>query len=361
MTIETDTDADTTSAAEPQDSSTTATDSSDSQIQDTQATEGATETTAPANADSQDDGNGSSTTQDTTVQTADKAANTTPTPAAVDWEAKVAAAEKRARDNQAAFTAKAQEAKRLQETYQGIDPKLVQAWKAEKEKADLAKRPLWDRQHPAHESFKPLVARWKDYKAARARATTPEARQVLDDTVGKNFSAADVETLTAWEQHQAQFSERLAMDFHGTLAEEARQIAREEFQKLQQDAKTETETVGWMQDPENAPKVEKYRPAIISMLEKGYPWEAVQALVNQKWELDRLQSRAGNAEIATASARAKENALKAKASTTRDPGTTKLPVGDAWKEGVKWAKKHNLHPDHPRVLDYIDKLVKNQT
>lgn len=344
-------------ATSGEDSGDTGSDASDSQGT-TSAKVGTTDQADSAEADSQDDGDGSTTRPDTTLQTAEKKADPAP---ARDWAGELAAATKRAEDQRVGFTRLATEHDRLKKSYEGVDPAAVQAFRAEQERAKNANLQVWDKRNPNHSQFKSTLSKWKEYQADYQAAKTPEERALVEQQGARKFTAADAQQIQQYQQHEAQFREQLAMDPRGTFAEIAREVAREEFAAKQQEAQVHNEVQGWMEDPGNAPLVAKYKPAMVDMLQRGWPWEAVQLFVQKEAKLDSLQSRVGPAEKASASARAKENVLKQKATVTRDPGTKPIAKTDFWKEGVKFAKEHGLSPSHPRVSKYIDDLVKSAT
>jgi hypothetical protein len=308
-------------------------------------------------ADSQDDGDGSTDKPNTTLQTAENKAESTPAPAR-DWEAELAAERKRVQDQRQGYTRLASEHDRLKKTYEGIDPAAVQQWKQDQELARNKNLAVWDKRNPSHVQFKSTLSRWKEYQADHAAAKTPEERALIEQMGQRKFNAADVEQIRNYQQHEAQFREQLAMDPRGTFADIAREVAAEVFGERQQHAQVQQQVEGWMTDAANAPLVEKYKPAMVDMLSRGWPWEAVQLFVQKQSQLDGLQSRVGPAEKASASARAKENALKQKATTTRDAGVKPIAKTDFWKEGEKFAKQHGLPSNHPRVLRFIDESVK---
>jgi hypothetical protein len=343
---------DTTSGEDSVDSGSASADSQD----DSSAEAGTTDQADSSAEDSQDDGDGSTTSPDTTLQTAEKKADPAPVR---DWEAELETERKRVADQRQGYTRLASEHDRLKKSYEGIDPAAVQAWKLEQEAAKNKNLAVWDKRNPSHAQFKSTLSRWKEYQSDYQNAKTPEEKALIEQMGQRKFNAADAEQIRAYQQHEASFREELAMDPRGTFA----QVAREEFQAMfaeqQQRQRVQSEVEGWMKDPGNAPLVERYKPAMVDMLSRNWPWEAVQLFVQKQSQLDGLQSRVVPAEKASASARAKENALKVKASTTRDPGTKPIPKSDFWKEGVKYAKQHSLPQTHPRVLKYIDELAKS--
>lgn len=356
MNLDTDpSDDDTIDATSGEDSGDSGSDTSDSQ--DAPSTEAGTTDQADSadDADSQDDGDGSTDKPNTTLQTAENKAEEAP---ARNWEAELAAARKRVDDQHRGYTKLASEHDRLKKSYEGVDPAAVAAFKAEQERARNANLQVWDKRNPNHAQFKTTLQRWKEYQADYQAAKTPEERALVEQQGARKFTDADAQQIKQYQQHEAQFREQLAMDPRGTFAEIAREVAREEFAAKQQESEVQAQVHGWMEDPANAPLVAKYKPAMVDMLERKWPWEAVQLFVKKQAELDGLQSRVGPAEKASASARAKENVLKQKAATTRDPGVKPIAKTDFWKEGVKFAKEHKLPQNHRRVYDYIDELRK---
>lgn len=356
MNVDTDPSADETiDTTSGEDSGDTGSDNTDSQ--DTSSTEaGTTDQADSSTEDSQNDGDGSSKTPDTTLQTAEKKADPAPVR---DWEGELAAERKRVADQRQGYTRLATEHDKLKKSYEGIDPAAVQAWKQEQELAKNKNLAVWDKRNPSHAQFKTTLSRWKEYQQDYQNAKTPEEKALIEQMGARKFNAVDAQQIQQYQQHEAQFRESLAMDPRGTFADIAREVAAEVFGERQQLAQVQSEVEGWMTDPANAPLVERYKPAMVDMLARNWPWEAVQLFVQKQSQLDGLQSRVVPAEKASASARAKENALKQRVTTTRDAGTKPIAANDVWKEGIKWGKSKGLPSNHPKVLAYMDELAKS--
>jgi len=357
MTIDPDADVDTISAASDDLDSTTNLGSEDSQDDGTQDSDGDTATSAPSKTGSADDSDGSSTTVDTTLQT---------TEPEKDWKVEYEKAQARINDLRSGYTRKTTEHDNFRKQYDGVDAEAVRKFKAEQERAVQANLPVFNPKHPEHAVFKDTLVRYKQYKQAVSNAATPEAKEAIKEALGGTFSAKEADQIRSWEVQQQQYNELAAMDPRAAHAQLIREEAQAIFDermdqmwKQQEEHQIANDVRSWMEAPANVPLVAKYRDRMLNCLAKGYGWEAVKELL-PFWEREGgLQSRVTDVERKSATVRAQQDAIKAKASITRDPATTQVDPQSAYKKGLEYAKKHGLPWDHPRVLTYVDKVVQS--
>lgn len=354
MTIDQDATADSIeSATEDNDSVVDTGSQEDSQDSSAQSPEGASETSAPADeAAQQDAGDGSSKTPDTTLQAADTTAAT------IDprWAAEKAQLEKRINDLRQGHSRVATQFDQLRKRYADVDPDKYRELVKHGEHSAL---PVWDPRNQKNAEFRQAYAAWERQKQAIGKAQTPEARQARLDALADMFSPEEAKTLEAFEQHQRREAARLASDpmaYREQIRQEAVEAVRQEIQAREQEKQVES----WFENPANAETIERYRNDMIDLINRGYPWQMVQEVIELKKKADGLQSRVGGAEKASATARAQQAALKSNAAqmVTRDAATKPIAKTDYWKEGKAFAKKHGLPQDHERVNAYIDSLVK---
>lgn len=350
MSIDQNADAATTGAATDEISSTADTGAEQaSQENSAQNSEGASETSAPADkAAQQQDGDGSSATPDTTSQAA------ATTAAQPDWAAEKAALEKRINDLRSGYSKEKLRADQITKRFDGIDPDKYRQFVDRGQKAEL---PAWDTRSEKNRQFQGTLAAWERHKALIQGAQSPEEAKVLRDALGRAFTDDESRQIMAWEQHQRAEVARMASDpnaYREKMREEAVAAVREELQAAEEVRRVSS----WFENKANEPIVEKYREFMVEKINQGYPWHVIQELVEAKAAADSLQSRVGGAEKASATARAQTSALKSSAAVTRDPATKVIPAKDYWKEAVKWAEKQGYPTDHPRVARYLDDLVK---
>ena len=356
MTIDQEADADTLSAASEDLDSSIDSGSEDSQTTDTQTTDGDTATSEPDTSASSDDSDGSLTTVDTTLQTTSQEEK--------DYKAEYEKAMARINDLRSGYTRKASEFDTFRKQYDGVDAAAVRKFREEQERATQANLPVFNAKHPEHAAFKDTLIRFRQYEKAIGRAETPEAKQVVQQTLGADFTEKEGEQIRAWKLHQQRESEAAAMDPEGYRREQYRKEAlavyqeQQEIQQAQMEEQRVTHDVhSWMEDPKNKPLVEKYRERMIDCLSKGYGWAAVKELIPLWEQQGGLQSRVSDAEKQSAIARAQQSALRTKATTTRDPATNKVDPQQAYKKGIEYAKKYNLPYSHINVLNHIEKIV----
>lgn len=329
--------ADTASTTEPQDSGT----------QDAEESS----TTAP-DTDPQKDEGSSSTSPDTTLQTADRQEGE-PANSQVDWQAEKAKYEKRVADLRAAQGRTANELHQYRQRFKDIDPDAARKALAQSQKQEYQP---WHPKSPENRSFSAVKDSWERYKRSVQNAKTPEARQILQETVGSTFNEKEVQQIQAWEQHKAQDAERRASDPEYER-EMRREEMREEMRQELQAQREEAEVASWFSNTQNQPIVDKYRDEMIGLMNEGWHWPQVQRYIEAKAKADGLQSRVGGAEVKAAAARAQQSALKSNAKASRDPAHAPVGKLDFAKMGFDYAKKMGLSPTHERVLDYVNKQV----
>ncbi len=351
MSIDQEADTDTTQAsnANPDPADTAPdTDQQDSSTQDAEESS----TTAADEAPQRDEGS-SSTSSDTTLQTADPKEGAPESQ--VDWQAEKAKYEKRVADLRAAQGRTANELHQYRQKYKDIDPDAARKALAASQKQEYQP---WHPKSPDNRTFSAVKDSWERYKRSVQNAKTPEARQILQETVGSTFTEKEAQQIQAWEQHKAMDAERRASDpeyEREMRREEMRQELREEMQAQRE----ESAVADWFSNQANQPIVDKYRDEMIGLMNEGWHWPQVQRYIEAKAKADGLQSRVGGAEVKAAAARAQQSALKSNAKASRDPA--QAPVGklDFAKMGFDYAKKNGLSPTHERVLAYVAKQVES--
>lgn len=308
------------------------------------------------------------------LKTPDTASQTTNTqaPPARDFDAELAAYEKRVKDQQAGFTRSQQQLKQLQTQYQGVDPAAVKAFQESQKRAEQEKLPVWNKQNPAHAGFTKTLDKWQTYKNAVTAAGKPRAQgedpalaaqrvAVIKEAYGSTFSNDEANHIASWEQHTQEFNQSLAMDPRGTFESIARDIARQEFQQqaLVQQA---DHTVGaWINDPKNADILKKYGPtmeAALKAAEGGDHWTLVRENATLRDMVDRLQSRTGENQKTADQAKAQQSLLRGKATVSRDGKAS--PIKDPAAEAMRIAKQRGWRSDDPRMMSLIHELSTKQ-
>ena len=352
MSLDPDADSDTTSTTDASaDSADTAShvDPQDSSTQDAEeSSQTAPETDQPSNEGS------SSTSSDTTLQTADRQEGA-PAHSQVDWQAEKAKYEKRIADLRAGQGRTANELHQYRTRYKDIDP---DAARKALEASRQPEKPIWNAKHPDNRSFRETVSAFTRYENAMRKADTPEKRAIIQETMGSTFSEKEVQQLQEWRNHQQRETERMASDpdaYRDQIRNEVQEQIREEMRASREEA----EVANWFSNTANQPIVEKYRDEMIGLMNEGWHWPQVQRYIEAKSKADGLQSRVGSAEVKSAAARAQSAALKSNAKASRDPA--QAPVGrmDFAKIGADYAKKMGLPMTHERVLTHVEKAVAN--
>jgi len=267
------------------------------------------------------------------------------TAAAKNWEQEYKNIEKRQKDAVRWGNEAHQERLRLKqqlEAYKDIKPDEIGLWKKQQQEAQTKNLPKWDRRNPSNPRFNNVLTRWDSYRRAAQVAKTPEQRQALDETVGRQFNDEDFKDIEAWESHQREFSASMAADPAGTIDERARSVAREEFQTLIsqfQQHNEATRTVSEDFDGALKPILanQAYAEMFAQTLKGGVPYDVAKKIVMQAHELDHLRSRVSGADKATASVTEQQRLLKGNAAVTRDPRTATSidPIAVAKERGIQ--------------------------
>jgi hypothetical protein len=331
--------ADTASHGDPQDSST----------QDAEESS----TTAADSAPQRDEGS-SSTSSDTTLQTADRQEGA-PANSQVDWQAEKARYEKRVSDLRAAQGRTANELHQYRQKYKDIDPDAARKALAASQRPEY---PVWHPKHEGNRSFRETQAAFQRYEAAMRKADTPEKRQIITETMGSTFTEKEVQQLQEWRSHQQRETERMASD-PDAYREQIRNEVQEQIREEMRASREEAEVANWFSSSTNQPIVEKYREEMIGLMNEGWHWPQVQRYIEAKSKADGLQSRVGSAEVKSAQARAQQQALKSNAKASRDPAQAPVGKMDFAKVGADYAKKQGLPLTHERVLKHVEAAVAN--
>ena len=311
------------------------------------------------------------TTPDTATQTTDAKLQARQ-PAERDWEAELAKKEQQLRSNQAKYTADQMKARDLEKRFDGIDADTVRRFKEQEAKSKAEKLPAWNNQNPGHGKFLATIDKWKTYKDAVSNAQKPRQGEdpaaaltnaanrvaVIKEAYGATFSQSEADQITAWEGHQQDFNQRLAMDPEGTFRDLAMNAAKDVYNQERMVAQADHEVGSWMNDPKNADTIKQLGPNMKQALDNGVPWEYAKVLAQQKMEIDRLQSRAGEADRTSTQAKAQQSLLRKNATVTRDGAIR--PVKDIAAEAMRIGKEKGWSAADPRYIGLIHQLQQSQ-
>lgn len=349
MTVDSEADGDTSlvSNANTEPADTAANEAS----QDSSAQDADDSSATASHAEPQNDERGSSTSPDTTLQTADQQDGKP----AMDWQAEKAHYEKRVSDLRAAQGRTANELHQFRTRYKDIDPDAARKALEASKRPD---HPIWHPKHEGNRTFRETQAAFTRYETAMRSAATPEERAVLQRTLGSTFSEKEVQQLQDWRNHQQNETARMASD-PDAYREQIRSEVQEQIREEMNASRQEAEVASWFGNTANQPVVEKYRAEMISLMNEGWHWPQVQRYIEAKSKADGLQSRVGSAEVKSAAARAQTSALKSNAKATRDPAQAPVGKMDFAKIGADYAKKNNYPINHERVLAHVEKAVAN--
>jgi hypothetical protein len=243
--------------------------------------------------------------------------------------------------------------------YDGIDPRVIQSWREEKERAAQAKLPRWNPKHPENHGFSELKARWhqatQTYQRLSAQEQDPQRKEALKNHVLADFSPEEQAEMRNWSQHTRGFQERMAADPEGTLAEMietrfANMIEQREA-RARQVQQAEQSVNGWFDTPQGKAVQQSQGEWMAYALESpengglGMPWAVVQREAEIRYL--RSQMNAGQAKVQAAEERSR--LAKGNASITRDPATT--PVTDPYEHAKRLAKERGVEVGGPGWME----------
>jgi hypothetical protein len=242
--------------------------------------------------------------------------------------------------------------------YQGIDPRTIAEFRKQQEEAKASKLPMWSAKHPEHGQFSDLKARWQQANQTYQRLAhgkTPEEQEQIRANVLADFSPQQQQVMREHAQHQRRFSERMAEDPEGTLAEliESRvgNMLSQREQQAHQRHSAEQSVGTWFQDQANSPVVDTQRDWMIQSLEAGVPW----TIVRLEAENRHLRSQVGASTAKALSAEERSRLAKGNAAITRDPVTAPV-ITDSYEYAVKTAREKGIEVGGPRWLEHIVSL-----
>jgi hypothetical protein len=281
-----------------------------------------------------------------------RAENNTPNPktsTADPWQ-------QRYSETKAAYTRqqlRLKELERSAQQYEGVTADDIRAWKASQEAAKATNLPRWSPQHPDRAKFDGLKERFSFAKKLIDRAK-PEGREALKAELTSAFPPDELKALEEWHAHREDYTQRLAADPEGTMADMVDQRvsqALEARDAQHQQTERATGTVNqWFDDPNNRGVVQSQREWMQEALAENIPW----AVVRREAEIRHLRSQLKSGQSSVRSAEEKERLLRSSATVTRDAGSR--PVGDLYDRAKKIARDRGLPPGDPRFMDILDQL-----
>lgn len=260
------------------------------------------------------------------------------------------------RNIQRELSRRSNEARQYQEklkAYEGVDPKAIQSWRQEKERAAQANLPRYNSKHPEHGSFVELKARWhqaqQTFSRLKQSEQDPQKIAAIQQHILADFSPEEQQEMRGHAQHLRKFHERMAEDPEGTLAEmiEGRfaQMLEQREARARQEQQAEQSVGSWFDNPANKSVVDSQGQWMEQALQSGMPWAVVQREAEIRFL--RTQVNAGQSKVQAAEERSR--LVKGNAAITRDPVTT--PVVDSYETAKRLAKERNVEIGGPGWME----------
>jgi hypothetical protein len=157
----------------------------------------------------------------------------------------------------------------------------------------------------------------------------------------QDFSPQDQQVMREHAQHRQRFTERLAEDPEGTLAEmvesRVQNMLQQRDQRAQQQHSAEQNVGTWFQDQANSPVVETQREFMVQSLESGGSHGRI---VRLEAENRHLRAQVGTSTARVLSAEERSRLAKGNAAITRDPVTA--PISDPFELAMRMAKEKGI-------------------
>ncbi len=265
---------------------------------------------------------------DAQVNTASVETSTPQTPE-IDYKARFIGAQKswqQARDesNQlkqqnAQFQARLQQ---LEQQYQGVSPQEVEKYRANE------KVPVWEEESPGHQQFLQLRDTYEHYTRSLQRARSEETKAELQEQMQEDLGPEGIKTLREWQTEVRRQERERQLNpkafYRKLIQKEAQPVFQQGMQNVSQTYQSvqsaQNEVQKWMKDTPEVATPENIK-AILSLMEKGTPFDAASARV----ERDYYRSRVSSGMNAQKSADEKQRLLQGNAAGTvaRNPNASK--------------------------------------
>lgn len=236
-----------------------------------------------------------------------------------------------------------QRLQRQLEPYREFDPQTLAAFRKQQSEAQASKLPMWSAKHPENSKFSELKIRWQHAQGIAAKlmqGKTVEEQEGIRANLLQDFSPQDQQVMREHAQHRQRFTERLAEDPEGTLAEmmqsQVQSMLQQRDQRAQQQHSAEQNVGTWFQDQANSPVVDTQREWMVQSLEQGVPW----TIVRLEAENRHLRAQVGTSTARVLSAEERSRLAKGNAAITRDPVTA--PISDPFELAMKMAKEKGI-------------------
>lgn len=247
-----------------------------------------------------------------------------------------------------------QQLQSFQQQFQGVDPRAVQEWKQQQEKASL---PVWNPKHPEHEGFRNVLNKYQFFNELYDGQTNPEIREALKTQFYATVSQADRQRIAQFEEHGRQEKLRLQMDPQGYIQNQVKSLVQQEINSFRENTvRSYQETMNAQQELQSLQKqfpemntLENLQK-IASLVQQGIPT----ATAFHATRADVLAAQISQARTSKASADEKERLLTGRATISRDPAVT--PKVNIWDEAEKIRKSRNIPSGDARMMKIFDEL-----
>lgn len=234
-------------------------------------------------------------------------------------------------------------------TYDGIDPQVVQQWRAERQRAEQERLPIWHARHPEAPKFKQAFAEFRRLAAMHQRAKTDEAKAEIAAEL-ERFPPEMQQAFEAYTQHRQRIGEQIAEELAGyhSLGDYIADRVQDALRTAQVRERAAAEVEAWFDDPANEPVVRYAAPAMREALQAGVPFPYVRAMAEMRYQLDALLKQLAQAQTQAGAAQAQRQAAQRQAAITPEvspEGMRVDPIALAKERGIDTGS-----PDYVRLL-----------
>lgn len=273
----------------------------------------------------------------------------------VDWESDDNPFKKRFSDVQPHASRLYNEVKPWREL--GVSPQQVQQMVAEqKQREAAANLKPWNAGHTDYKHFAQVKSTVREFQSAMQKAGADPAKQefVKEMYAGK-LQQDDLQMYQQAEQDRQEMLESFQSDPRGFIAQHVEDVVTQRIQQFEQYQNTRTQAQGWLQDPGNAPLIQKHRDDMLRMMDPSVPARD-KAIEHARLlaEVEQLKSQLGSAAQRTVQSDARQDLIQ-----RRSAGTTRRNVPQHHEDigdPVKHLLEKGFKPGSTEFAMALDKL-----
>jgi hypothetical protein len=273
----------------------------------------------------------------------------------VDWESDENPFKKRFSDVQPHASRLYNEVKPWREL--GVTPQQVQQMVAEQKQREAASNlKPWNSGHSDYKRFAQVKQTATEYqKALHAAGDDETKRGFVNQLYADRFAPEDLKMIAEANQDRQEMLESFQSDPRGFIAQHVSDVVKQHIEQYESYQNTRTQAQGWLQDPGNAPLIEKHRDDMLRMMDPNVPARD-KAIEHARLlaEVEQLKSQLGSSAQKNLQSDARHDLLTRRSAGTsrRNAPQSRESIGDP----VKHLMDKGLQPGTPAFATALSRL-----